>query len=277
MSLKNKKNTVALVGIPYDENSSYLRGAATAPQKIREALHCGSANLCSESGIDLGNHALFTDLGDLELEGFPAPLETVELFAAQLLERQIRILSLGGDHSITPAILRAYSKKYNGLNLLQFDAHPDLYNEFEGNRNSHACPFARIMEEKLVKRLVQVGIRTMNSHQHEQAERFGVEVIDMKSWRPGIGFDFSGPLYISFDMDALDPAFAPGVSHHEPGGFSTREVLTMIQNIDVPIIGADIVEFNPLRDTSGITAMVAAKLLKELFSKMNVNNKRVIS
>ena len=277
MSLKSKKNTVALVGIPYDENSSYLRGAATAPQKIREALHCGSANLCSESGIDLGNHALFTDLGDLELEGLPAPLETVELFAAQLLERQIRILSLGGDHSITPAILRAYSKKYNGLNLLQFDAHPDLYNEFEGNRNSHACPFARIMEEKLVKRLVQVGIRTMNSHQHEQAERFGVEVIDMKSWRPGIGFDFSGPLYISFDMDALDPAFAPGVSHHEPGGFSTREVLTMIQNIDVPIIGADIVEFNPLRDTSGITAMVAAKLLKELFSKMNVNNKRVIS
>lgn len=277
MSLKNKKNTVALVGIPYDENSSYLRGAATAPQKIREALHCGSANLCSESGIDLGNKDLFTDLGDLEIKGFPAPLETVELFAAQLLERQIRILSLGGDHSITPAILRAYSKKYNGLNLLQFDAHPDLYNEFEGNRNSHACPFARIMEEKLVKRLVQVGIRTMNSHQHAQAERFGVEVIDMKSWRPGIGFDFSGPLYISFDMDALDPAFAPGVSHHEPGGFSTREVLTMIQNIDVPIIGADIVEFNPLRDTSGITAMVAAKLLKELFSKMNVNNKRALS
>ena len=263
-----KKNTVALVGIPYDENSSYLRGTVAAPQKIREALHCGSANLCSESGVDLGNHALFTDLGDLELEGLPAPLEAVELFAAQLLERQARILSLGGDHSITPAVLRAYSKKYDGLNLLQFDAHPDLYNEFEGNRNSHACPFARIMEEKLVRRLVQVGIRTMNSHQHEQAERFGVEVIDMKSWRPGIGFDFSGPLYISFDMDALDPAFAPGVSHHEPGGFSTREVLTMIQNIDVPVIGADIVEFNPLRDTSGMTAMVAAKLLKELSSKI---------
>ena len=263
-----KKNAVALVGIPYDENSSYLQGAAAAPQKIRKALHCGSANLCSESGVDLGNHALFTDLGDMELEGLPAPLEAVELFADQLLERQARVLSLGGDHSLTPAVLRAYSKKYDGLNLLQFDAHPDLYNEFEGNRNSHACPFARIMEEKLVKRLVQVGIRTMNSHQHEQAERFGVEVIDMKSWRPGIGFDFSGPLYISFDMDALDPAFAPGVSHHEPGGFSTREVLTMIQNIDVPVIGADIVEFNPLRDTSGMTAMVAAKLLRELSSKI---------
>jgi agmatinase len=263
-----KKNTVALVGIPYDENSSYLRGAAAAPQKIREALHCGSANLYSESGINLENHDLFTDFGDLELEGLQAPLEAVKLFAAQLLERQARLLSLGGDHSITPAIVRAYSKKYDGFNLLQFDAHPDLYNEFEGNRNSHACPFARIMEEKLVKRLVQVGIRTMSSHQYEQAERFGVEVIDMKSWRPGIGFGFSGPLYISFDMDALDPAFAPGVSHHEPGGFSIREVLTMIQNIDVPIIGADIVEFNPLRDASGMTAMVAAKLLKELSSKM---------
>ena len=90
----------------------------------------------------------------------------------------------------------------------------------------------------------------------------------MKDWQPGMVLQFDGPLYISFDMDALDPAFAPGVSHHEPGGLSTRDVLAVIQSIDVPLIGADIVEFNPLRDVSGMTAMVAAKLLKELASKM---------
>ena len=194
-------------------------------------------------------------------------MEEIEGVVEQLLEKKARVLVLGGDHAVTPAVLRAYHQHYGQINLLQFDAHPDLYDAFEGNRNSHACPFARIMEEKLAKRLVQVGIRTMNPHQQEQAERFGVEVIPMKSWQPGMVPNFDGPLYISFDMDALDPAFAPGVSHHEPGGLSTRDVLTVIQNIDVPVIGADIVEFNPLRDASGMTAMVAAKLLKELASK----------
>ena len=263
-----EENSVVVIGTPYDENSTYMQGPAGAPPKIREALHCGSANFCSEDGVDIGKEPLFRDLGDMELTASKAPLEDIQGVVDKLLEKKARVLVLGGDHAVTPAVLRAYHKKYDQVNLLQFDAHPDLYDAFEGNRNSHACPFARVMEEKLVKRLVQVGIRTMNPHQQSQAERFGVEVIPMKAWRPDMVFNFQGPLYISFDMDALDPAFAPGVSHHEPGGLSTRDVLTVIQNIDVPVIGADIVEFNPLRDASGMTAMVAAKLLKELASKL---------
>ncbi len=263
-----EENSVVVIGTPYDENSTYMQGSAGAPLKIREALHCGSANLCSEDGVDIGKEPLFRDLGDMELTASKAPLEEIQGVVDKLLEQKARVLVLGGDHAVTPAILRAYHQKYDQINLLQFDAHPDLYDAFEDNRNSHACPFARVMEEKLVKRLVQVGIRTMNPHQQSQAERFGVEVIPMKAWRPDMVFNFQGPLYISFDMDALDPAFAPGVSHHEPGGLSTRDVLTVIQNIDVPVIGADIVEFNPLRDASGMTAMVAAKLLKELASKL---------
>nr|NIV28320.1 agmatinase [Anaerolineae bacterium] len=148
------------------------------------------------------------------------------------------------------------------------DAHPDLYDEIEGNRYSHGCPFARIMEESLVTRLVQVGIRTMNPHQRAQAERFGVEVHEMRDWRPGTAFDFGGPVYLSLDLDVLDPAFAPGTSHHEPGGLSTREVLELIQNLRAPIVGADIVELNPKRDPLGITAMAAAKLLKEVVAGM---------
>ena len=262
------ENMVAVIGAPYDENSTYMRGSAGAPLKIREALHCGSANLCSEDGHDLGKEALVKDLGDLAFTTSQSPLAEIERAVGQVLERKAQVLLLGGDHAVTPAVLRAYHRQYGQINLLQFDAHPDLYDVFEGNPNSHACPFARIMEEKRVKRLVQVGIRTMNPHQQEQAERFGVEVIPMKAWRPGMVLHFDGPLYISFDMDALDPAFAPGVSHHEPGGFSTRDVLSAIQNIDAPVIGADIVEFNPLRDVNGMTAMVAAKLLKELASRM---------
>jgi len=263
-----EENAVVVIGAPYDENSTYMRGSAGAPPKIREALTCGSANMCSEDVLDLGQQALFCDLGDMAFAAGKAPLEEIERVVGQVLDKKARVLLIGGDHAVTPAAVRAYHRQYGQINLLHFDAHPDLYDEFEGNRNSHACPFARIMEEKLVKRLVQVGIRTMNPHQHEQAERFGVEVIQMKDWQPDMALQFDGPLYISFDMDALDPAFAPGVSHHEPGGLSTREVLTVLQNLDTPIIGADIVEFNPLRDASGMTAMVAAKLMKELASKM---------
>ena len=263
-----QENAVAIVGAPYDENSTHMQGAAGAPPKIREAMHCGSANLCSEDLLDLGKQSLFCDLGDMAFTPSPAPLAEIERVVNKVLDKKARLLVLGGDHAITPAVLRAYHKHYGPMNLLQFDAHPDLYDAFEGNRNSHASPFARVMEEKLAKRLVQVGIRTMNPHQQKQAERFGVEVIPMKAWQPGMVPHFDGPLYISFDMDALDPAFAPGVSHHEPGGLSTRDVLTVIQGIDVPLIGADIVEFNPLRDASGMTAMVAVKLMKELVSMM---------
>jgi len=152
--------------------------------------------------------------------------------------------------------------------ILQLDAHPDLYDELDGNRYSHACPFARIMEDELATRLVQVGIRTMTPHQREQAKRFGVEVVEMRNWHSGMAFRFEDPVYISLDMDCLDPAFAPGVSHHEPGGFSTRDVLEIIQGLRGNIVGADIVEFNPERDPGGVTAMVAAKFLKELLARM---------
>jgi agmatinase len=259
---------VTVLGVPYDENSSFMKGPASAPPRIREVLNSGSMNLCSESGIDLGAEPRFHDLGDLNLSIGAATFEQIEKAITDLLDQKILVLSLGGDHAITYPILKAYGKKYDKLSILHLDAHPDLYDEFEGNRYSHACPFARIMEDNLAGRLVQVGIRTMNPHQHAQAEQFGVEVIDMQKWRPDTVLDLAGPVYLSLDMDVLDPAFAPGVSHHEPGGLSTRDVLNIIQGINTPIVGADIVEFNPKRDSSGITAMAAAKFLKEIAARM---------
>lgn len=265
---KLKPGMIAVVGIPYDENSSFMRGAALAPNRIREVLHSGSTNLCSENGIDLKTEPRFHDLDDLKLTSGIAVLKEIEEAITNLIKQDIYVLSLGGDHAITYPILKGYSKKYDKLNALHLDAHPDLYNEYEGNRYSHACPFARIMEEGLVKRLVQVGIRTMNPHQSAQAKKFGVETIEMRQWKPNITFNFEGPVYLSLDIDILDPGFAPGVSHYEPGGLSPREVLQLIQSLRDPIVGADIVEFNPKRDPSGITAMVASKFLKEIVGKM---------
>jgi arginase family enzyme len=152
--------------------------------------------------------------------------------------------------------------------VVQLDAHPDLYDEFEGDRLSNACPFARIMEEGRVRRLVQVGIRTMNGPQRNQAERFGVEVVEMKDWPPQLTPGVEGPVYVSLDLDVFDPAFAPGVSHPEPGGLSTREVIAFLQRLPGPVVGADLVELNPACDPGGGTARVAAKLAKELLARL---------
>lgn len=259
---------VAVIGVPLDENSSFMHGAAMAPPRIREALHSGSMNLCAESGIDLGTEPNWLDLGDLELPVGPEAFARIERAVARLLARGAHVLALGGDHSITYPILRAYARQYPGLTILHLDAHPDLYDEFDGNRQSHACPFARIMEDGLAARLTQVGVRTMNPHQRQQAERFGVRVIEMQDWRPGMVAELDGPVYLSLDMDVLDPAFAPGVSHHEPGGLSTRDVLGVVQNVRATIVGADVVEFNPARDPVGITAMTAAKFYKEVVARI---------
>jgi agmatinase len=262
---------VALVGVPSDENSSFLRGPAQAPGQIRQVLHSGSSNMCAENGHDLGREPRLLDVGDLPLghgtwqaDGSP----TITNQIASLLEKDARVLSLGGDHAVTFPIVQAFAAKYPDLTILHIDAHPDLYDEFEGSRVSHACPFARIMEAGLARRLVQVGIRTLNDHQQTQAEKFGVEIIQMTDWQPGMALNLTGPLYLSLDLDGLDPAFAPGVSHHEPGGLTSREVIDLIQAIDVPLVGADIVELNPVRDLVGMTTAVAAKMLKEIAAKL---------
>ena len=257
-----------LIGLPYDAGSSYLRGPAEAPPLIREALHSPAGNSWSEELRDLAGPGGLSDAGDLALPASGEAAAAIQAGIARLLAQGWRPLALGGDHSITHPILRAIHEAYPGLAILQLDAHPDLYDEFDGDRYSHACPFARIMEAGLAARLVQVGIRTLNGPQRDQAVRFGVEVIDMRAWVAGVRPQLTGPVYISIDMDVLDPGFAPGVSHWEPGGLTVREVLALVQGIAGPVVGADLVEFNPRRDRSGITAAVAAKLVKELASRM---------
>lgn len=265
MTMSSGKPT--LVGIPFDAYSSYLRGAADAPPKIREALRCDASNSWTESGTDLGIEGVFEDAGDLSFTEKDA-FAVIESRLGEMIEQGKRPVSLGGDHSITYPIIKAFARRYPDLTIFHFDAHPDLYDEFEGNRLSHACPFARIMESGLAKRLVQVGIRTMNRHQREQAGKFGVEVAEMRSLPVYAKLQAAGPVYITFDMDVLDPAFAPGLSHREPGGMSVREAIAHLHAIRGEIVGADLVEYNPVQDVAGITATVAAKILKEILGKM---------
>ena len=267
------QGALAVLGVPWDEHSSLHRGCAGAPAAMHAAWGAGSMNLCAEDGRDLGAEPRLVDVGDVDLDmarGTDA-LARIEASVRTLLERGARPLSIGGDHAITYPILRSMAQAHPGLTILHLDAHPDLYDELDGDRLSHACPFARIMEEGLAERLVQVGIRTLTPHQRAQAERFGVHMVSMRDWRPDLDLAALGlraPLYVSIDLDVLDPAHAPGVSHHEPGGATTREVLRLVQDLPVAPVGGDIVELNPSRDHHDMTAMVALKLLKELAARM---------
>lgn len=259
---------IQVLQVPFDENSSYLRGPAGAPAKIMEAFHSDSSNYFTESGINLKNHPGWADTGAVVFDGIASFDSLIEKAALARLTGGKRLLALGGDHSVSFPLVRAAHSVYGPLTILHIDAHPDLYADFEGNPSSHASPFARIMENNLASRLVQVGIRTMNQHQREQAQRYGVEVIEMKHWTDAHRFQLQGPVYLSFDIDAIDPAFAPGVSHHEPGGLTSRQALSLLQNLSCTLVAADLVEFNPTRDPSGITAMFAAKLFKEMLDVM---------
>ncbi len=275
---------IGLLGLPWDRSSSFARGAAAAPPLIRRALWSPSTNSATELGVAVEPAGL-DDRGDLALPDDAAPARAaMEAGVSALLDAGLVPLLLGGDHSVTYPALRAFRGR-SPVTVLHIDAHGDLYDEFPAfapamapddaaaelrpipgqvDRYSHACPFARVMEEGLAGRLVQVGVRTQTPHLKAQAARFGVEVYGMDRWAAAPIEALQGPLYVSLDLDGLDPAFAPGVAHPEPGGLSTRDVIALLHRIRAPIAGADVVEYNPRHDVRDLTARVAAKLLKEL-------------
>jgi agmatinase len=259
---------LSLLGIPNDDNSSYMKGAAEAPALIRRELFSDAYSQWSETGFDLGAEGRLVDHGDIAFDGDSDPWQVIERSVTSALESGDPLISIGGDHAITHPIMRAVRRRHSKLTILHIDAHPDIYHAYQGNLRSHTSPFARIMEERLADRLIQVGLRTVNDHHREQFARFGVEVVDAARWGTHLRLDITTPVYVSMDLDGLDPAYAPGVSHREPGGLSPRQVIDMLHAIDQPIVAADIVEYNPRCDISNLTALVAAKLLKEIGGMM---------
>ncbi|KAG5180437.1 arginase [Tribonema minus] len=271
------RHSIGLLGVGADQHGSFMRGPAEAPALIKEEMRSKSLNAYSELGTN-DEHA-YRDWGNIEEGSFAS---TEEMHAAikdavtSIMSAGLTPITLGGDHHITNPIVRAVAAHLGRpVSIVQFDAHNDLYENYEGDAHSHASPFARIFEAgpSVCCKLVQVGIRTATDHNRQQAARYGVTMLEMKDL-PLDGKVIAGmldallprdaPVYISFDLDALDPAHAPGVSHHEPGGMTTRAALDAIHHIRRPIIGADVVEYNPRRDVHGMTAMVAVKLVREI-------------
>ncbi len=258
-----KSSRVNIQGICYDEKSSFSRGPAKAPPIIRDRLLSDAYNAYAENGIRI-SESWITDYGDFAIEDY----QDIKKISERHLEPEVKLFTIGGDHSITYPVVQAIKSVYSEFEILHIDAHADLYNDFEGDKYSHACPFARIMEDRLVDRLVQVGIRTLTPHQREQAEKYNVEIVEMKDFDLNTLPSFSKPIYLSLDIDAFDPSCAPGVSHQESGGFSARDVVNILHRLKAPIIGADLVEYNPNFDVQGITSALCAKMMKEILSLM---------
>jgi len=259
--------SVSLLGFCWDASSSHARGPALAPPLVMALLDTDISSDYSLSGVRLSDVAAERTIPTLSRDGEAARDQITDTVAAAIRAGH-RPLSLGGDHSVTFPILSAIHAAHGPVNLLHIDAHQDMYDAYEGDPFSHASPFARALEAGLIGNLVQVGIRSTSPEIRDRARERGVVVLGAEDWRD-IPYDrLKAPLYVSIDLDGLDPAFAPGVSHPEPGGLSTREVISMLTKLQAPPIGADIVELNPEKDVNLLTAHLAVRLVKELAAMM---------
>jgi len=256
---------LGIIGVPFDEKSSFIRGAAGGPAAIRRVSTGKTYNPDTELEVDLAEETVLVDLGDVDTSGdVDKTFSGVETAVSEVVQRGAIPIILGGDHSITYPSVKGMAGRFEHLDLLHLDAHPDLYDELYGDRLSHACPLARILEDGLVDQLVQVGQRSFTPQQRKLAQRYGVRTIEAWNLTDDLVLEFRNPLYISLDLDVFDPAFAPGVAHHEPGGLTPRQVFNLIHRLKAAIVGFDLVELNPGRDVSDITAALAFKLLKEI-------------
>lgn len=279
---------IGLFGIQEDRNGSFMKGPAKAPPVIRRLFDCDSGNTTSETGIHLGliGEKRIKDFGDIEPSSntVAAMYESIVPMIKDISKQKLYPLVLGGDHSITYPVVRALKDCIAApITIVHFDAHPDFYPTFQDNPSSHASPFARIMEseEHICKELISIGIRCLNEEQAAHIKKHNVTIVEARHC-PAKGSDLKdifhrhiaegSPVYISVDIDVLDPAFAPGVSHRESGGLSVRQLVEAIQSVPGKVIGADVVEYNVDRDVDLLTGSAASKVMKELAAKIIQSN-----
>jgi agmatinase len=276
----------AIYGVPFDGGVTYRPGARFGPRAIREASqYMKPAHL--ELGVNIAEALSLADAGDAPVKPFSCKetLEAVAAWAAKLGDaRKTKLFAVGGDHSIAYANIKATwtrrGKPANGLALLHFDAHLDTVDTVWGEKWTHASPFIRAIEEKLIdpKRMLSVGIRgPLNAlNDLDFARDHGVELVTFDEWRFGKGSERidvfhtrlgSDEAYLTFDIDCIDPAFAPGTGTPCAGGFTSAEAMHVLRSLrGANIVGADIVEVLPDRDTSGVTSLLASHLIIEMLA-----------
>lgn len=279
---------VALLGIPFDGGVVYRPGARFGPRDIRQhsSLIRSYHPVLKVSPFDVLQAA---DLGDVDVHPFSIE-ETharIEQAVAAILDAGAVPVCVGGDHSLSLAVLRAVARRHGPVGMVHVDSHQDMWDDYFGNRYFHGAPFRRAIEEGLLepRRIVQIGIRgsVRSAEDFDFGRRHGVMVIRAEDVaREGIGWVqeqlhavSGGPVYLSFDIDGVDPAFAPGTGTPEVGGLTSREALEIVRAlVGLPLVGADVVEVSPPYDHGNITALLAANLLFEIVSVLAVTRRQ---
>jgi agmatinase len=272
---------VALFGVPYDGGTSYRPGARYGPRHVRD----------QSSLIRPWNPVLkvspferlrVADYGDVDVVpiSIEGTFEAIQREVDTLVAAQVTPLAVGGDHSVTLPILRSLARRHGVLGLVHFDAHPDTWDEYFGSKHFHGTTFRRAIEEGLVdgRRTIQIGIRgpLYSADDFAFHATHGLEVIRIEDVKErGLGWVIQrltrlagGPVYCSFDIDAVDPAYAPATGTPEVGGLTSYEALVLVRALrELELLGADVVEVAPLYDGPGqVTSLLAANLLFELLS-----------
>ena len=261
---------VSLLGVPYDGTSCFRPGSRFGPSAVREDSY-GIETYCPQLNLDLED-INFADLGSLDVPIGDAKLiiEYVKDATDILLKNNLKPLIIGGEHSITSGIVKSIITDYPDLIIIQLDAHADLRDEWLGNKFSHACSMKRCLEILPSKKIFQIGIRSGTK----------LEFIEMKNSKTLIPHhlgnsakylekalkDFHGrPIYLTFDLDWFDPSIMPGTGTPEPGGYLWRDFAAIVEVLKSHnLIGADVVELSPKLDNSGISSILAAKVIRSL-------------
>ena len=281
---------VAIVGIPFDSGTSYRSGARFGPRAIREAslLLWGYNNALEIQPLD---HLTVVDTGDVDV--IPPSIDdtyhNIQTEVAALIGGGASIIALGGDHSVSLPLLRAHHTRYGALSLIHVDAHPDTWSSEYGDRPySHGTPFRRALEERLITpgAYIQVGLRgpTTAASDLAEARQLGARIVTLDEAAvlgiprviEAVRETVQAPIYLSLDIDAADPAFAPGTGTPEVGGFTSHQLLTLLRGLaGLEIVGFDLVEVSPPFDPSGITAILAANLAFEMLSLLALRRRRM--
>ena len=259
-----------MVGLPYDGTCSYRPGARFAPELIRIASYgLESYSPIQERDLD---DVKFYDAGEIEFQlgNREDSLQKIETAAEETLLHNKKWLGVGGEHLVTFPAIKAYSKKYPELYVIHFDAHADVREDYIEEKLSHACVMRRISEIITPDNLIQIGIRSGTQEEFEWMKENNTIAKTQEEFKERLKFPENKPVFLSVDLDVLDPSLMSGTGTPEPGGMTYNELMSWLMLLkNLNIVGADVVELSPHYDQSGVSTVTAAKVIREVLLLMN--------
>ncbi|UOD34254.1 agmatinase [Deferribacteraceae bacterium V6Fe1] len=264
-----KKAEIAIIGLPYDGTSSYRPGSRFAPNAIREASY-GLETYSPVFDADLEENLSICDTGDIEL-----PFGDVKRTLSMIYETtkslsDKKVFAIGGEHLVTLPVFQALKERFPELYVIHFDAHADLRDNYLGDTLSHATVIRRISDMAGFDKIFQYGIRSGTKEEYQLIKKHNILNRPIDEVKKIIG---NSPVYLTVDLDVLDPSIFPGTGTPEPGGYTYLQLLESLRNLcGMNIIGCDVVELSPHYDTSGVSTIVAAKVIRELFFILGQKN-----